>query len=48
MHVVTAHDGVACRFEFKAVVSGQLGLTDMPLSATLGNSPIVERIELGI
>jgi len=48
VHVITAHDGVACRFEFKEVVSGQLGLTDMPLSATLGSSPIVERIEYGI
>lgn len=48
VHVITAHDGVACRFEFKEVVSGQLGLTDMPLSATLGSSPIVERIEQGI
>jgi hypothetical protein len=48
VHVITAHDGVACRYEFKEVVSGQLGLTDMPLSATLGSSPIVERIEQGI
>ncbi|MDZ7914357.1 MAG: hypothetical protein U5O16_21365 [Rhodococcus sp. (in: high G+C Gram-positive bacteria)] len=48
VRVVTAHDGVACRFEFVDVVSGELGLTDEPLSATLGTSPIVERIEYGI
>lgn len=48
VRVITAHDGVACRFEFMEVVSGQLGLTDVPLSATLGTSPIVERIEYGI
>jgi hypothetical protein len=48
VRVITAHDGVACRFEFLEVVSAQLGLTDVPLSATLGTSPIVERIEYGI
>lgn len=48
VRVVSAHDGVACRFEILDVVSGELGLTDVPMSATLGSSPIVERVEYGI
>lgn len=46
--VITSHDGVACRFELKDVVLGQLGLTDVMLAAVLGSSPIFERLEHGL
>ncbi|WP_233874607.1 sigma factor-like helix-turn-helix DNA-binding protein [Paraburkholderia adhaesiva] len=48
VEVITAHDGVVCRFELKEAVVEQLGLTDMLLAAQLGSSPIVERVEHGL
>lgn len=48
VNVITQHDGIACRFELKEVVIGQLGLTDVLLAVTLGSSPIIERVEHGL
>lgn len=46
--VIGANAGVACRFELKEVVLGQLGLTDVMLAALLGSSPVFERLEHGL
>lgn len=46
--VIAAHHGVACRFELKEVVLGQLGLTEVMLAALLGSSPVFDRLEHGL
>lgn len=46
--VIEEHDGVACRFELKDMVLGELGLTDVMLAALLGSSPIFIRLEHGL
>lgn len=46
--LISARNGVACRFELKDVVMNQLGLTDVFLAALLGSSPIVTRLEHGL
>jgi len=48
VEVIAGHGGIACRFELKAVVTQQLGHSDMLLSATLGSSPIIDRVEFGL
>lgn len=46
--VITEHDGVACRFELKEALMGQLKVSDVLVSAMLGSSPIFERVEHGL
>jgi len=46
--VITDHDGVACRFELKEALMGQLKVSDVLVSAMLGSSPIFERLEHGL
>ena len=48
VRVIEEHGGVACRFELKEAVVGDLGLTDMRLALLLGTSPFIERVEHGI
>lgn len=48
VRVIGAHDGVACRFELKEVIIGELGLTDVMLAALLGTTPIIVRLEHGL
>jgi hypothetical protein len=43
--VIEQHDGVACRFELRAVIERELKYTDMQLSVMLGSSPIFSRLE---
>lgn len=46
--VITDHDGVACRFELKEALIGQLNVSDVLVSVMLGSSPIFERVEHGL
>lgn len=48
VQVIERHDGVACRFELREAIEAQLQLTSVAVSAMLGASPIVERLEHGL
>ena len=46
--IIEQHDGVACRFELKEAIVQALGTTDIAVSAMLGSSPIVLKVEHGL
>lgn len=48
VRVIEQHDGVACRFELREAIEEQLHLTNVAVSAMLGSSPIVARLEHGL
>lgn len=48
VHVIEQHDGVACRFELREAIEDKLHLTNVAVSAMLGSSPIVARLEHGL